>query len=597
MRQLFRLNKYFYRYRGRLAAGVLFVTVANIFGIIPAKLIRYALDDASEKIQWFGLSSDFHFSEKLLDDISFNLVLFAVAVLLMALLKGLFMFLMRQTIIVVSRHIEYDMKNDIFNHYQGLDQTFYSVNNTGDLMNRISEDVSRVRMYVGPAVMYTVNLVVMFVLVIWAMIRVNPGLTFYTLLPLPALALIIYFVEEIINRKSEKVQERLSGISTFVQEVFSGIRVLKSYSREQYFASEFKNEANRYQETSLQLTKVNALFHPSMVLLIGLSTILTVFVGGLKVMAGEITIGNIAEFVIYVNMLMWPVAVLGWVVSLVQRASASQKRINEFLDTVPITKSGNYSPEVLKGKIEFRHISYVYPNSGIAALKDVSFTIQPGTSVAITGGTGSGKSTIANLLLRFMDPEQGTILIDNHPLKDYNLDYFRSATGFVPQEVFLFSDTISANIAFGLKNKSADIALIEQAAKDAVIHENITGFTDGYRTRVGERGITLSGGQKQRISIARAIIRKPSILMFDDCLSAVDTITEDRIITNLNRIMKGRTTIIISHRISSVKHADRILVLDQGRLAESGSHEELISAKGIYKNMYESQIIDKQGIE
>jgi ATP-binding cassette subfamily B protein len=437
----------------------------------------------------------------------------------------------------------------------------------------------------------------MFVLVIWAMIRVNPGLTFYTLLPLPALALIIYFVEEIINRKSEKVQERLSGISTFVQEVFSGIRVLKSYSREQYFASEFKNEANRYQETSLQLTKVNALFHPSMVLLIGLSTILTVFVGGLKVMAGEITIGNIAEFVIYVNMLMWPVAVLGWVVSLVQRASASQKRINEFLDTVPITKSGNYSPEVLKGKIEFRHISYVYPNSGIAALKDVSFTIQPGTSVAITGGTGSGKSTIANLLLRFMDPEQGTILIDNHPLKDYNLDYFRSATGFVPQEVFLFSDTISANIAFGLKNKSADIALIEQAAKDAVIHENITGFTDGYRTRVGERGITLSGGQKQRISIARAIIRKPSILMFDDCLSAVDTITEDRIITNLNRIMKGRTTIIISHRISSVKHADRILVLDQGRLAESGSHEELISAKGIYKNMYESQIIDKQGIE
>jgi ATP-binding cassette subfamily B multidrug efflux pump len=597
MRQLFRLNKYFYRYRGRLAAGVLFVTVANIFGIIPAKLIRYALDDASEKIQWFGLTSDFLFSEKLLDDISFNLVLFAVAVLLMALLKGLFMFLMRQTIIVVSRHIEYDMKNDIFNHYQGLDQTFYSVNNTGDLMNRISEDVSRVRMYVGPAVMYTVNLVVMFVLVIWAMIRVNPGLTFYTLLPLPALALIIYYVEEIINRKSEKVQERLSGISTFVQEVFSGIRVLKSYSREQYFASEFKNEANRYQETSLQLTKVNALFHPSMVLLIGLSTILTVFVGGLKVMEGEITIGNIAEFVIYVNMLMWPVAVLGWVVSLIQRASASQKRINEFLDTVPITKSGNYSPEALKGEIEFRHVSYVYPNSGIAALKDVSFTIQPGTSVAITGGTGSGKSTIANLLLRFMDPEQGTILIDNHPLKDYNLDYFRSATGFVPQEVFLFSDTISANIAFGLKNKSADIALIEQAAKDAVIHDNITGFSEGYRTKVGERGITLSGGQKQRISIARAIIRKPSILMFDDCLSAVDTITEDRIITNLNRIMKGRTTIIISHRISSVKHADRILVLDQGRLAESGSHEELISAEGIYRNMYESQIIDKQGIE
>jgi ATP-binding cassette subfamily B protein len=594
MRHLFRLNKYFYRYRGRLLSGVIFVTVANIFGIIPAKLIRYALDDAAEKIQWYRLSSEFQFSDGLMEVISYNLVLFAVIVLLMALLKGLFMFLMRQTIIVVSRHIEYDMKNDIFRHYQNLDQTFYAVNNTGDLMNRISEDVSRVRMYVGPAIMYTVNLVVMFILVIWAMMRVNPGLTFYTLLPLPALALIIYYVEEIINRKSEKVQERLSGLSTFVQEVFSGIRVLKSYSREAHFSSEFKEEATRYQDTSLQLTRVNALFHPSMVMLIGLSTILTVFVGGLKVMEGEITIGNIAEFVIYVNMLMWPVAVLGWVVSLIQRAAASQKRINEFLDTKPFIQSGLYKPDSIKGKIEFRNVTYVYPNSGISALQDISFVIEPGTYLAITGGTGSGKSTIANLLMRFIDPNQGTVLIDNRTLKDYDLDYYRSSTGFVPQEVFLFSDSIAANIAFGLKDPAPDAKIIEQAAKDAAIHDNISGFPEGYETRVGERGITLSGGQKQRISIARAIIRKPAILIFDDCLSAVDTITEERIISSLNRIMKGSTKVIISHRISSVKHADRILVLENGRLAESGTHAELIRKQGIYNYMYESQVIENQ---
>lgn len=597
MRHLFRLNKYFYKYRKRFLAGALFVTVANIFGIIPAKLIRCALDDAAEKIQWFRLSSGFMYSSELLENISFNLVLFAIAVLLMALLKGLFMFLMRQTIIVASRHIEYDLKNEIFRKYQQLDQTFYAVNNTGDLMNRISEDVGRVRMYLGPAVMYTVNLVVMFVLVIWAMIRVNPGLTFYTLLPLPLLALVIYYVEEIINRKSEKVQERLSGLSTFVQEVFSGIRVLKSYSREEYFSRGFIDEANHYQTSSLQLTRVNAMFHPSMVMLIGLSTILTIFVGGIKVMEGEITVGNIAEFVIYVNMLMWPVAVLGWVVSLIQRAAASQKRINEFLDTVPSSVSGTYIAAKLDGKIEFRNVTYIYPNSGISALKNVSFTIEPGTSVAITGGTGSGKSTIANLLMRFIDPFQGSVLIDDRPLNDYNLDHYRASTGFVPQEVFLFSDTIASNISFGLREHDRNMAAIEQAARNAVIHENIIAFADGYETRVGERGITLSGGQKQRISIARAIIREPSILIFDDCLSAVDTITEDRIITNLKRIMKGRTTLIISHRISSVKHADKILVLQDGILTESGNHAELIAKDGIYKQMYEAQVIEKQVIE
>lgn len=594
MRSLFRLNKYFYKYRGRLVAGVFFVAISNLFGIIPARLIREAMDDSAASIEIYRSTTDTIRQSELMGEISSQLLWFAFMVIGLALLKGLFMFFMRQTIIVISRHIEYDMKNEIFQHYQTLDQPFYSVNNTGDLMNRISEDVSRVRMYVGPALMYTVNLVVMFILVIWAMLRVNAELTFYTLLPLPVLALIIYYVEDIINRKSEKVQARLSSLSTFVQEAFSGIRVLKSFSREDYSKGVFAEESDRYRAESLDLSRVNALFLPALVMLIGLSTILTIFVGGLKVISGEITLGNIAEFVIYVNMLLWPVAALGWVVSLVQRAAASQKRINEFLDTVPQVQPGSYCPNRINGHVEFREVTFTYKNSGIKALDSVSFTIEPGSSLAVTGATGSGKSTIAQLLMRFIDPDSGQILVDGRDLKSYDLDAYRSHTGFVPQEVFLFSDTIAGNIAFGLQNGTGrhPDEVIRQAADEAVILDNILAFPEGFQTRVGERGITLSGGQKQRISIARAIIRRPEILIFDDCLSAVDTITEEKILNNLAEIMKNKTTLIVSHRISTVINADRILVLAEGRVAESGTHEQLLRAGGLYRQMYESQIVE-----
>lgn len=594
MRSLFRLNKYFYKYRGRLVAGVLFVAISNLFGIIPARLIREAMDDSAATIDIYRSTTNTLQQSALMEEISKQLLWFAFMVIGLALLKGLFMFFMRQTIIVISRHIEYDMKNEIFQHYQTLDQPFYSVNNTGDLMNRISEDVSRVRMYVGPALMYTVNMIVMFILVIWAMLRVNAELTFYTLLPLPVLALIIYYVEDIINRKSEKVQSRLSSLSTFVQEAFSGIRVLKAFSREVYSRGVFSEESDRYRAESLDLARVNALFLPALVMLIGLSTILTIFVGGLKVMSGEITMGNIAEFVIYVNMLLWPVAALGWVVSLVQRAAASQKRINEFLDTVPQVKPGNYSPDRMVGHIEFREVSFTYKNSGIRALDKVSFTIEPGTSLAVTGATGSGKSTLAQLLMRFIDPDSGQILVDGHDLKSYDLDAFRSHTGFVPQEVFLFSDTIAGNIAFGIQNGTGNQQeeAIRRAAREAAILDNILEFPEGFQTRVGERGITLSGGQKQRISIARAIIRRPEILIFDDCLSAVDTITEEEILSNLSEIMKGKSTLIVSHRISTVKNADQILVLAGGKVAESGTHDRLLEAGGLYQQMYESQMVE-----
>lgn len=580
-----------------MVAGVLFVAISNIFGIIPAKLIRYALDETSSQIGWYRMTKEFTAGESFFDSISFNLLVFVGLVLLMALLKGLFMFFMRQTIIVVSRYIEFDLKNEIYNQYQRLDQSFYNTNNTGDLMNRISEDVSRVRMYVGPAIMYTVNLVVMFVLVIGAMLQVNPEMTLYTLLPLPVLSGIIYYVHEVINRKSEQVQDKLSGLSTFVQEAFSGIRVLKSFVREPHSDAEFAKQSDQYKIASMDLVKVNALFFPALLILVGLSTIITLYIGGLKVMEGSITIGNVAEFIIYVNMLTWPVASLGWVVSLVQRAAASQQRINEFLFIQPAIVSGSDLPIEVKGKIEFKNVSYTYEGGRIPSLTDISFRLEAGKSLAITGRTGSGKSTVASLVLRLIDPTSGHILIDGVDLKHINLNAYRAQTGFVPQEVFLFSDTVANNIAFGLQERLSEPVRetrISNAASDAAILKNIVEFPEGFNTFVGERGITLSGGQKQRISIARAIIRNPSILVFDDCLSAVDTRTEEEIFTNLERVMRGKTTIIISHRISSVKGADTILVLDHGRIVEQGSHDELIGLKGVYAEMIEQQRLEEE---
>ena len=464
-------------------------------------------------------------------------------------------------------------------------------------MNRISEDVSRVRMFVGPAIMYTVNMVVMFILVIYAMAQVNLKLTIYTLLPLPFLSAIIYYVHDIINKKSEKVQEQLSGLSTFVQEAFSGIRVLKSFARETSNREEFNRQADHYKQVNMELVKVNALFHPALLILVGLSTIITIYIGGLEVMKGSITVGNIAEFIIYVNMLTWPVASLGWVVSIVQRAAASQQRINEFLSTEPAIVSGNLNPFQVKGAIEFHDVTFSYPNSNVNAVERLNFIIPPGQSLAIIGRTGSGKSTIAGLTMRLLDPDRGRILVDGMDLRELNLGSYRSQTGYVAQEVFLFSDTIANNIAFGLNNdfsaKDRD-ELIIKAAADAVILDNILEFPAQFDTRVGERGITLSGGQKQRIAIARAIIRNPSVLVFDDCLSAVDTKTEEVILNNLNSIMRGKTTLIISHRISSVRHASQILVLDNGVVVEKGTHDELLGLKGLYAQMNEKQSLEEE---
>lgn len=582
-----------------MVAGVLFVAISNIFGIIPAKLIRYALDETSAQIGWYRITGEFAASKLFFESISFNLMIFVGLVLFMALLKGLFMFFMRQTIIVVSRYIEYDLKNEIYNQYQRLDQSFYNTNNTGDLMNRISEDVSRVRMYVGPAIMYTVNLAVMFVLVIGAMLQVNPEMTLYTLLPLPVLSAIIYYVHEVINRKSEQVQEKLSGLSTFVQEAFSGIRVLKAFVRESHSDAEFSKQSDQYKKASMELVKVNALFFPALLILVGLSTIITLYVGGLKVMEGAVTIGNVAEFIIYVNMLTWPVASLGWVVSLVQRAAASQERINEFLILKPGIVSKSNAPVEVKGEIEFKNVSFTYQGGRAPSLTDISFKISPGQSLAITGRTGSGKSTIASLILRIIDPTSGSVHVDGVDLKNINLYAYRAQTGFVPQEVFLFSDSVANNIAFGLPGNLPETerdTRIRKAASDAAILNNIMEFPAGFGTLVGERGITLSGGQKQRISIARAIIRNPAVLVFDDCLSAVDTRTEEEIFTNLQQVMKGKTTIIVSHRISSVKGADAIIVLDQGRIVEQGSHNDLIALNGIYAEMIEKQRLEEEVI-
>jgi ATP-binding cassette subfamily B protein len=589
------LNKYFLKYKWRFLGGVLFVAISNVFGIIPAKLIRYAMDAADTQIDWYRLTNGFTLHELVANAISFNLLIFGILVLVMALLKGFFMFLMRQTIIVASRHVEYDMKNEVYEHYQKLDYAFYSKNSTGDLMNRISEDVGRVRSYVGPAIMYTVNLGVTMVLVISAMIQVNPTLTLLTLIPLPILSLVIYRVERIINRKSERVQAGLSDMSTFVQESFSGIRVLKSYASEPNVERDFKSLADRYKSVSMDLVRTNALFHPSLVLLIGLSTIITVAVGGYMVTLGQITLGNIAEFVIYVNMLTWPVAALGWVVSLVQRAAASQKRINEFLDTKPEINPDIGKPFQLHGQMEFKNVSFRYTNSEVDVLKDISFKVEPGKSLAITGGTGSGKSTLALLMMRFCDPSSGAIFMDGVDLKSVSLQAYRKQTGFVPQEVFLFSESVAENISFGLTEVYEDATMKQMvlgAAESACVATDIESFPDGFETMVGERGITLSGGQKQRISLARALIRSPRLLILDDCLSAVDTLTEEKILNSLASTSAGRTTVYISHRISTVMAADQILVLNEGRIIEHGSHAELMKNRGFYFEMFEKQRLE-----
>ncbi|MDG1271756.1 MAG: ABC transporter ATP-binding protein, partial [Flavobacteriaceae bacterium] len=492
---------------------------------------------------------------------------------------------------VMSRLIEFDLKNAIFDQYQRLSLGFYKRNNTGDLMNRISEDVSKVRMYLGPAVMYTLNLGVLIVLVVYEMVSIDLELTLYSLLPLPFMSMGIYYVSSIINKRSDAVQFQQSKLSTIVQETMSGIRVLKAYHREEYSTQNFQSESDGYKVKVLDLVKIEALFMPIIVLLVGLSTILTIYIGGMKVINGQLALGAIFQFVFYVNMLTWPFASVGWVTSLVQKAEASQARINEFLDEVPEIMNEADARSEIRGEITFDRVGFTYPESGTAALKDVSFTIRPGETLAIIGRTGSGKSTLANLISRQFEATSGQILVDGKLIREVNLSDLRSSIGAVPQEVFLFSESIKNNIAFGLDD--VDQPRIEKAAKMADVHQNIVDFPLGYDTLLGERGINLSGGQKQRISIARAIIKEPKILIFDDCLSAVDTATEEVILSNLKVIMKDKTSVIISHRVSSIKHADKIIVLDQGQVIEAGTHEQLIDTKGAYFELYQKQLLEE----
>jgi len=597
MKSLKFLNRYLLRYKTRLILGTCFVTISNIFAIYPAEILRRGIDLVTEgiSIQYiFRNTSSISFIESGLYKLLF---IFGLIVIASALLKGLFMFFMRQTIIVMSRHIEFDLKNDIYQHYQKLDLGFYRKNKTGDLMARISEDVSQVRMYIGPAIMYAISTVTLFVLILVRMLSINVELTLYVITPLPLLAISIYLVNSFVIKRSERVQRQLSAISSYVQEAFSGIRVIKAYNREGDSQERFENEARIYRENNMNLIKINALFFPLIVLLIGLSTLLTVYIGGKNVFSGEITAGTIAEFILYVNMLTWPVASIGWVTSIVQRAAASQTRINEFLNHVPAIQNLNPITQEVNGEIEFSHVSFVYPESGIKALNDVSFHVPAGTSLALVGRTGSGKSTIAALTSRMFDAVEGEINIDGQNIRYININSLRSSIGYVPQEVFLFSISIFDNIAFGLRNRISDEQLkmnVIEAAQNAVIHENIADFPEGYETKIGERGLTLSGGQKQRISIARALIRKPAILILDDCLSAVDTQTEEDILKNLKQVMKSRTSIIIGHRISSVKHCDNIIVLDHGNIAEQGSHQQLLELNGIYASMYTKQLLEEQ---
>ncbi|MCB0494739.1 MAG: ABC transporter ATP-binding protein [Cyclobacteriaceae bacterium] len=595
MKELSHLNKYLYRYKYYLLLGILFTIFTNIFQILPAQIVRYALNLVVENVTLYKLFSDGTLESIMFQHFATGIGIFAGIILLFALIRGGFLFLVRQTLIVMSRLVEYDLKNEIYEHYQTLPLSFYRKNNTGDIMNRISEDVSRVRMYLGPSIMYGLNLIILFVILIPYMFSIDVRLTLYALLPLPVLSFSIYFVNNIINKRSEEIQRSQSALSTFVQEAFSGIRVLKSYVRENDSLESFVEASDDYKVKSLQLTKVNALFFPLIMSMIGLSTILVIYIGGKQVIEGSITYGNIAEFIIYVNMLTWPVTALGWVTSIMQRAAASQQRINEFLqEKNDIVSEQNLQKEIT-GNITFENVAFTYPESGITAIKDFNIEVNEGDSLAIIGTTGSGKSTIANLLTRMFDVSKGQILIDGTPLKEFDPAWLRSQMGYVPQEVFLFSDTIANNIAFGSQEISID--KVYKAAKDADLYNNVMDFPKQFETVLGERGITLSGGQKQRVSIARAIARDPKILILDDALSAVDTKTEHIILNSMKRIMRDRTSIIISHRVSSAKLANTIVVLDDGQIIEQGTHEELIAKNGSYKELYDKQLKAEEILE
>lgn len=579
MKALKYLNKYFKKYRYRLALGITFSIIAQVFALVTPRLIGQSLKVVEQYQK--GQIND-------LADVKHQLLINIVIIIGAIIAAGIFTFGMRQMIIVMSRYIEFDLKNEIYEQYQRLSLNFYKKNKTGDLMNRISEDVSKVRMYFGPAIMYSINMLTLFIVVISNMVRIDLQLTLYTLIPLPFLSAAIYILSSVINKRSTIVQQYLSKLTAYAQETFSGINVIKAYGIESKNYDEFDDLANISKEKNISLFKAQALFFPLMILLIGMSNVFVIYFGGMQYISGKIeSLSIIAEFIIYINMLTWPVAVVGWVSSMVQQAEASQKRINEFLEVKPEIANNQLNPNKINGTIEFKNVSFIYDDTNITALKNVSFKIEAGKTLAILGKTGSGKSTIINLMARLYDIDKGTILIDRIPIKEINLKNLRESIGFVPQDSFLFSDTIANNIRFG--DEEATLDSIKNAAKQANIHDNIEGFKNDYQTLVGERGVTLSGGQKQRVSIARALIKDSNILILDDCLSAVDTETEEKILSNLNKLIHHKTAIIVSHRASSVKNADNIIVLDEGRVIQTGTHLELVNIPGYYQDLYNHQ--------
>lgn len=583
MKELQYINNYFFKYKRQLLIGILITILSKFLTLKIPQIIGDSLN-VVEDYQNGEITN--------LEEVKHQLFINILLIVGVALCSGFFTFLMRQTIIVTSRLIEFDLKNEIYKQYQRLSLNFYKKNRTGDLMNRISEDVSKVRMYVGPAIMYSINMIVLFAVGFTQMISIDIKLTMYTLIPFPLLSISIFILSKVIHKRSTIVQEYLSKLTTFNQEFFSGINVVKSYGIETSVIKDFDKIANESKEKNIHLQKANALFFPLMILLIGISNLFVIYIGGTQYINGEIQFGTIIEFMLYVNILTWPVAVVGWVTSMVQQAEASQARINEFLKEIPEIQNTNTFSSELNGNVTFKNVTFTYDDTNITALKNISFTVKSGETLAILGKTGSGKSTIIELISRLYDTKIGSVLLDEIPIKEVNLNAVRSQIGFVPQDPFLFSESIEENIKFG--KESATKEEIISAAKNADVHDNIINFPNGYKTILGERGVTLSGGQKQRISIARAIIKEPKILIFDDCLSAVDTETEEKILSNLEIISKNITTFIVSHRVSSAKKADKIIVLNDGEIIQKGTHNDLIHIEGYYKNLYEQQLLEKK---